>query len=98
MSLEVSIGLAKRDISALVNRVAYQGERIILTSRGRPKAVLVSLADYEKIQQTEQGLPSRSGWLAEGQTLAARIKERLGNAEIDVDALINADLSDLQDH
>jgi len=97
MSLEVSIGQVKRDISELVNRVAYQGERVILTSRGRPKAVLVSLEDYEKIQQAEQGLPSRSAWLAEANVLAARIKERLGNAEIDVDALMDADRSDLQD-
>ena len=97
MSLEVSIGQVKRDISELVNRVAYQGERIILTSRGRPKAVLVSLADYEKIQQAEQGLPSRNAWLVDAQALATRIKERLGNAEIDVDALMDADRSDLQD-
>jgi prevent-host-death family protein len=97
MSFEVSIGQVKRDISELVNRVAYQGERVILTSRGRPKAVLVSLADYEKIQQAEQGLPSRSAWLVEAQALAARIKARLDNGEIDVDALLDADRSDLQD-
>lgn len=97
MSLEVSIGQVKRDISELVNRVAYQGERVILTSRGRPKAVLVSLEDYEKIQQAEQGLPSRSAWLVEANSLAARIKERLGNAEIDVNALMDADRSDLVD-
>ena len=97
MSFEVSIGQVKRDISDLVNRVAYQGERIILTSRGRPKAVLVSLADYEKIQQAEQGLPSRSAWLVEAQALAERIKTRRQNADIDVDALIKADQDDLQD-
>ena len=96
MSFEVSIGQVKRDISELVNRVAYQGERIILTSRGRPKAVLVSLADYEKIQQAEQGLPARSAWLAEAQALAGRIKTRRQNADIDVDALIDADRDDLQ--
>jgi len=97
MSLEVSIGQVKRDISDLVNRVAYQGERIILTSRGRPKAVLVSLADYEKIQQAEQGLPSRSAWLVEAQALAARIKTRRQNVDVDVDALIKGDQDDLQD-
>jgi prevent-host-death family protein len=96
MSLEVSIGQVKRDISELVNQVAYQGERVILTSRGRPKAVLVSLEDYEKLQQAEQGLPSRSAWLVEANALAERIKERLGDAEIDVDALMDADRSDLQ--
>jgi prevent-host-death family protein len=37
----------------LVNRVAYRGERIVLTSRGRPKAVLVSIKDYTRLQQME---------------------------------------------
>ena len=49
MALQVSIGQVKRDISELVNRVAYGGERIVLTSRGKPKAVLVSMADYERL-------------------------------------------------
>ena len=43
---KVSIGRVKRDVSDLVNRVAYGGERIVLTSRGKPKAVLISLEDY----------------------------------------------------
>jgi prevent-host-death family protein len=97
MAVEVSIGQVKRDISELVNRVAYQGERVILTSRGRPKAVLVSLEDYEKIKQAGQGLPTRGAWLAEAQALAARIKARRGNTEIDVDALIDSARDDLQD-
>ncbi|MBI1293568.1 type II toxin-antitoxin system prevent-host-death family antitoxin [bacterium] len=36
-------GEVKRDISDLINCVAYRHERIILTSRGKPKAVLVSV-------------------------------------------------------
>ena len=39
MSAQVSIGQVKRDVSELVNRVTYAGERIILTSRGKPEAV-----------------------------------------------------------
>ena len=37
MTIEIPIGQVKRDISELVNRVAYQGERIILTSRASPR-------------------------------------------------------------
>jgi prevent-host-death family protein len=47
----VSIGSVKRDISELVNRVAFGGERIVLTSRGNPKAALVSLEDLELIRR-----------------------------------------------
>jgi prevent-host-death family protein len=44
---QVSIGQVKRDISELDNRLAFGGERIILTSRGKLKAVLVSVQDYD---------------------------------------------------
>ena len=47
MNTQVSIGQIKRDISELVNRVTYAGDRIILTSRGKPKAAWVSMQDYE---------------------------------------------------
>jgi prevent-host-death family protein len=96
MAFEVSIGQVKRDISELVNRVAYQGERVILTSRGRPKAVLVSLQDYEKIKLAESGRPARTAWLAEAQALAERIRERRQDQEIDVDALLAAERTDLE--
>jgi prevent-host-death family protein len=50
----VSIGQVKRDISELVNRVAFGGERIVLTSRGKPKAALVSVEDYEQLHKLAQ--------------------------------------------
>jgi prevent-host-death family protein len=49
MALQISIGQVKRDLSELINKVAYGGERIVLTSRGKPKAVLVSVSDYEQL-------------------------------------------------
>jgi prevent-host-death family protein len=91
MTVQVSIGQVKRDISEMVNRVAYQGERIILTSRGKPKAVLVSVADYARLQQVEQGPAGRAAWLAKAQVLAERIRQRRGDQGMDVDALIEAD-------
>lgn len=53
-SEKVSIGRIKRDVSDLVNRVAYGGERIILTSRGKPKAALVSIDDLERLRRAEE--------------------------------------------
>ncbi len=97
MTIEISIGQVKRDISELVNRVAYQGERVILTSRGRPKAVLVSLDDYARLQQVEQSQTNRSAWLAEARTLAERIRQHRGNQDMDVNALLDADRTDLED-
>lgn len=49
----VGIAEAKRLLSEIVNRVLYRRERIILQSRGRPKAVLVSLEDLRRLEQLE---------------------------------------------
>lgn len=49
----VSIGQVKRNISELVNRVAYGGDRVLLTSRGKPKAALISIADYERLKRQD---------------------------------------------
>lgn len=96
MTNEISIGQVKRDISELVNRVAYKGERIVLTSRGRPKAALVSLEDYQKLQQLDTGQSSRSEWLAKANELAEQIQKRRGGTLIDVDELLRVDREDLE--
>ena len=66
MDATVSIGEVKRDISELVNRVAFGGERIVLTSRGKPKAVLVNIEDYKRLQEQERGsaLQQWDEWMA----------------------------------
>ena len=85
---QVSIGTVKRDISALVNRVAYAGERIVLTSRGKPKAAMVSIRDYERLMQTEinHRVAEWEAWLAESDKLAAEILAERNGILLDVEA------------
>jgi prevent-host-death family protein len=85
MSTQVSIGQVKRDISELVNRVTYAGERIILTSRGKPKAVLVSMDDYEQLLRRENRTKDIQDWLTQARTLARQIETRRGQP-VDVSA------------
>ncbi len=56
----VSIAEIKNTISILVNRVAFGRERVILTSRGKPKAALVSMEDFKKLESQEFTTPSRA--------------------------------------
>jgi prevent-host-death family protein len=94
----VSIGKVKRDISELVNRVAYGGERIVLTSRGKPKAVIVSLDDYARLERIEAqtSLAEWQAWVTDSQALAAEIVARRGGEQLDVDALWDAARDDLE--
>lgn len=84
----VSISQIKRDISELVNRVAYGGERIILTSRGHPKAVLISLADLEQLQNLSQTMDSdirtqRLASLERARAIRNQIADRVGGTVSD---------------
>lgn len=95
----VSIGRVKRDISELVNRVAYGGERIVLTSRGKPKAAIVSTKDYERLERegAAQALVGWRAWLAESEKLTADILDRRQDKPLDVDALWEAARADLEE-
>jgi prevent-host-death family protein len=94
----VSIGRIKRDISELVNRVAYGGERIVLTSRGKPKAALVSIEDYEQLerQSERQSLARWQAWLEDTAKLTAGILERRNGKLLDVNALWQEAQADLE--
>jgi prevent-host-death family protein len=84
-----SIGQVKRDISELVNRVAYGGERVVLTSRGKPKAALVSIDDYELLQREKRSsrLEVWEQWVARVNALGDQILARRGGKPLDVDRI-----------
>jgi prevent-host-death family protein len=61
MSTETSISELKRDLSTIINRASYGKERIVIVSRGRPKAAIIGLEDlrqpeslHGKAQRTAQ--------------------------------------------
>lgn len=96
--VQVSIGRVKREISELLNRVAFGGERIVLTSRGKPKAVIVSLDDYRQLQETEAGkqLSQWEAWLAANKMLTTKILAERDDEPLDVNKLWEESRSDLE--
>jgi prevent-host-death family protein len=95
----ISIGQVKRDISDLVNRVAYRGERIVLTSRGKPKAAIVSMEDYRHLEQEKEAarMTRWETWVAHSDALAAEILARRGGEPIDAEALLEAVRADREE-
>ncbi|RIK38630.1 MAG: hypothetical protein DCC55_20510 [Chloroflexi bacterium] len=86
----ISIGQVKRDISELVNRVAFGGERIVLTSRGKPKAALVSVEDYEQLRthdEATEDLQHWQQWLLRARQLGDKILQRRDGQPIDVEQI-----------
>lgn len=56
---EVSVAEAKKHFSALLGRVAYAGERILISKRGQPMAVLVPPSEVAGTRD----LSEVRGWL-----------------------------------
>jgi prevent-host-death family protein len=56
---EVNVAEAKRRLSDLLGRVAYGGETVLITRRGRPMARLVPAGEVGE----GQGLAAARGWL-----------------------------------
>ncbi|MDH7486423.1 MAG: type II toxin-antitoxin system Phd/YefM family antitoxin [Anaerolineae bacterium] len=49
----VSLTEAKKSLGEVVSRAAYGSQRIVLLSRSKPKAALVSLADLEWLERAD---------------------------------------------
>ena len=49
-TMQINIKEARQRFSELINTVALSKERVIITSRNKPKAVLVSLRDAETLE------------------------------------------------
>ncbi len=76
----VSISSIKKDISGLINRVAFGRERIVLTSRGRPKAAIIGMADLARLmaldqEQEDAAVQQELAELAAARTLREEILE-----------------------
>ena len=55
----VSVSQLKNRLSEYLNRAAYGRERIIVASRGKPKAAVVSVQDLELLEELEDALAAR---------------------------------------
>ena len=55
---EVPVTQARAELSDLVNRVVYGGERIVLTRHGKAVAAIVSAADLEQL--APEAAPARA--------------------------------------
>jgi prevent-host-death family protein len=60
---EVSVAEAKKHLSELLGRVAYGGERIMISKRGKPMAVLIPPGEEAS---AEEHLSKVEGWLEPG--------------------------------
>jgi prevent-host-death family protein len=56
----VDTGTVRKDLSNVLNRVAYGGERLVITRHGKPSAAIVSVEDLELIRAIEDKIDRRA--------------------------------------
>ncbi len=98
VEVQIAIGQVRREISGLVNRVAYGSERVILTARGRPLAALVSLDDLEQLRNMakSQRLTAWQEWKKESERLNQIILAETQGVPPDIDRSLEAARADLE--
>jgi prevent-host-death family protein len=57
MSHQVPLTQARAELADLVNKVAYGGERVVLTRHGKPLAAIVSAGDFAILEQAGTTTP-----------------------------------------
>jgi len=65
IKVRISIGELKRDLSGVINQAAYGKERIVIVSRGKPKAAMIGMEDLERLQRINSyDREAQIAWLA----------------------------------
>jgi prevent-host-death family protein len=49
--IQVSMTALRQNLGDLVNRAAYGGERIVLVSRGEPRAAIIGIDDLQRLER-----------------------------------------------
>lgn len=75
--IQVSMTKLRHNLGDLVNRASYGGERIILMSRGEPKAAIIGFKELQQLEQKLENPISKSeqASLQAADEIRARIKE-----------------------
>lgn len=83
-TISVSVSALKDALSEFLNRAAYGQERIIVSSRGKPKAAVIGMDDLRRLEQVEELEDALAAWEAlaahqKGETVSwADLKAELG--------------------
>ena len=80
--MQIGIRQAGRKLSQLINQAVYGNRHITITSRGKPKAILLSVTEYERL--TEKSRPPRTEALEEARRLREAFIARYGVLSVDL--------------
>ena len=82
-TMKINIKEARERFSEIINRASYKGERIVLMSRNKPKALIIGLEEAEALE----GDPMRKGKRLLQLEQIGKIRESLAHKKIRTDSV-----------
>jgi prevent-host-death family protein len=79
--MQVGIRQAGRELSRLINQAVHGHRHITITSRGKPKAMLLSIEEYERLMRKGE---ARSQALEKARELRESFAARYGVLSVDL--------------
>jgi len=73
----VSMTALRQNLGHLVNRAAYGGDRIVLVSRGEPRAAIIGIEELRRLQQLDRGSAAQQDLYTQSLATADRLRERI---------------------
>lgn len=75
--IQVSMTTLRQSLGDLVNRAAYGGERIVLVSRGEPRAAIIGINELRRLEQASAGENNQRDQFTQALESADRVRERI---------------------
>ena len=83
-TMKINIREAREKFSDIINRVSYKGERVVLMSRNKPKALIVGLEEGELIKDEPMRKARRILQLKQ----IKKVREKLSCKRVKSDSLL----------
>ncbi len=83
----ISVSEMKDTLSEVLNRAAYGQERIIVASRGKPKAAVISVEDLQLLEELEDAVAAHEALEEHEHGEAISLEELIAELEQDSDGV-----------
>ena len=92
-SFEIPASEVRAQISEVISRVAYGGERVVISRNGKPQVAVISIADLDRLKQLDEQLAALR---RRGAQAVAKIREEAARSGLDklTDEEIDAEISE----
>jgi prevent-host-death family protein len=74
---QMSLSDLRQQLSSAINRAAYGGERIVLVSHGQPKAIIIGIDEWRRVEERAAGEQGNSENFTRVITTTDQLRERI---------------------